>query len=311
MEKNGSGRESLDLVIVGGGPAGLTAAIYAVGANLRVEVLERNPFGAGQIGNTNRVDNYPGFFGIGGTDLAERFLRHGEELGVKRTAGEVTKITPTPNGLWRIVLQDGGERLAKSVIYGAGTYHRKLEIPGEERFYGLGVSNCVICDGNFFRGKRVAVVGGGNGALEAAIYLSPLGERVFLIHRRDEFRGEQRLVREMEALGNVTKVLGVTPVEILGEKSVEGVRLSDGEELAVSGVFVEIGMRPNVEPIRDLAILDVDGYVMAGEDCKTALPGFFAVGDVRTKRYRQLVTAVGDGANGALYAAEYVRGMQK
>lgn len=297
----------LDTIIIGSGPAGITAAIYASRANLSLEVIEKEYEGTGQIANTERVDNYPGLYGINGYDLGETFRQHALNLGVSFCEDEVKEIVQTEDKNWHVILSDGSEHVTKTVIYCGGAKHRKLGIPGEAEFYGRGVSYCALCDGAFYEGKTVAVVGGGNSAIEAAIYLSNLCEKVYLVHRRNEFRADQILVDFLAEHKNILPVLAVQTVEITGDAVVNGLLLSDGNTLNVQGVFVEIGMEPNTEMIRDLGILDSAGYIQASEDCSTKLQGFFCAGDVRTKKLRQLVTAVSDGANAATQAAEYIR----
>ena len=297
----------LDTIIIGSGPAGITAAIYASRANLSLEIIEKEYEGTGQIANTERVDNYPGLFGINGYELGESFRQHALNVGVSFCEAEVEKIKQSEDKTWHVVLSDGSEHVSKTVIYCGGAKHRKLGIPGEEAFYGRGVSYCALCDGAFYEGKTVAVVGGGNSAIEAAIYLANICEKVYLVHRREQFRAEQILVDSLADHKNIVPVLAVQTIEITGDANVDGLLLSDGNTLKVQGVFVEIGMEPNTEMIRQLGILDSAGYIEATEDCSTKLQGFFCAGDVRTKKLRQLVTAVSDGANAATQAAGYIR----
>lgn len=295
----------LDTIIIGAGPAGMAAGIYAARAELSHLVLESGLMSGGQIINTSEVDNYPGLKGIGGFDLAMKFREHCDQCGVKFQDGKVTAVTKQENG-FLISLENGDTYSAKTVLFATGAKHRKLAVPGEEEFAGSGVSYCATCDGAFFRGKEVAVVGGGDVAIEDALFLARICKKVYLVHRRDEFRAAKTLVNRLRACENVEFVLKATPARIAGNGRVEClvVNTGDGErELPVSGVFIAVGMLPNTELLKGLASLDDTGYVVAGEDCKTDVPGIFAAGDLRTKHLRQVVTAAADGAT-AIYEIE-------
>lgn len=295
----------LDTVIIGAGPAGMTAGIYAARAELSHVVLESGLMSGGQIINTSEVDNYPGLKGIGGFDLAMKFREHCDQCGVSFRDGMVTEVIKQDNG-FLVSLESGEAYSTKTVLFATGAKHRKLSIPGEEEFTGSGVSYCATCDGAFFRGKEVAVVGGGDVAIEDALFLARLCKKVYLVHRRDEFRAAKTLVNRLRDCENVSFVLNATPVRIVGNEHVESLLVKTGEgekELPVSGVFIAVGMIPNTELLKNLVSLNEAGYVPAGEDCRTEVPGIFVAGDLRTKHLRQVVTAAADGA-AAIYEVE-------
>ncbi len=275
-------------------------------------VLEKNPMSGGQVLNTYEVDNYLGMPGMNGFDMGVKFREHADKLGAEFREASVLSIETGEEG--KIVRTDGEELQAKAVILAAGAVHARLEVPGEEALGGRGVSYCATCDGAFFRGRTVAVVGGGDVALEDAIYLSRLCEKVYLIHRRDELRGAQILQQELQGLSNVEILYSHVVEEILGGDQVEEIRVRNKKtdevfQLSVAGVFVAVGIRPSTELVRDLDICDEGGYVLAGEDCATSVPGLFAAGDVRKKPIRQIATAVADGANAAVAAGNYCRNL--
>jgi thioredoxin reductase (NADPH) len=309
----------LDTIIIGSGPAGLGASIYAKRANLDVLVVEKEYEGTGQVAESGRVDNYLGLPGVNGYDLGENFRNHACSFGVEFLELEVTEIRRQKDGSWEVAFEDGSSKSAKTVIYAAGASHRHLNIPGEENFAGKGVSYCAICDGSFYKGKKVAVIGGGDTALDDALYLSEICETVYLVHRRDEFRGAQQTVEKIKAKSNIVLKLSCVPKEIVGEKKVSGIVLSecstptdgsaasDGSLLAVDGVFVAVGTVPKTEILKGVVPLDAQGYVPADETGRTEVPGFYVAGDARAKKLRQVITAVADGANAATEAAEYVR----
>ena len=295
----------LDTIIIGAGPAGMVAGIYAARAELSHMVLESGLMSGGQIVNTSEVDNYPGLKGIGGFELAMKFREHCDACGVQFQDGKAVKVEKKENG-FLIALESGEAYEAKTVLFATGAKHRKLEIPGEAEFAGSGVSYCATCDGAFFRGKEVAVIGGGDVAIEDALFLARICKKVYLVHRREEFRAAKTLVNRLRACENVEFVLSATPARITGEGRVEAlvVNTKEGERtLPVSGVFVAVGMLPNTELLQGLVSLNESGYVIAGEDCKTDVPGVFAAGDLRTKHLRQVVTAAADGAT-AIYEIE-------
>ena len=298
--------EQIDIVIIGAGTAGLTAAIYACRSGLSCVVLEENMYG-GQIVNTGEIENYPGMPGVTGFDFANALHRQAEALGAKSQCAPVSAISKSDP--WFYVETPSATWIAKAVIAATGAVHRKLGCEGEERLTGMGVSYCATCDGAFFKGKSVAVVGGGNTAAEDALYLSGICREVHLIHRRDQFRAHQATVRRLLAAPNVTPHYQATVQQITGDKRVEGILLSspNGEQrLEVQGVFVAIGLSPNNQLFAPLCRLDEGGYFAAGEDCRTTCDGLFAAGDTRAKPLRQLVTAAADGAVAASMAAVYV-----
>lgn len=300
-----------DLIIIGSGPAGLSAAVYGKRAGLNLLVLEKNPMSGGQVLNTYEVDNYLGMPGINGFDMGVQFRQHADKLGVEFCEAEVTAIEER-NGV-KVVRTNTEELETKTVILATGAVHAHLGVPGEEELSGMGVSYCATCDGAFFRGRTVAVVGGGDVALEDAIYLARTCEKVYLIHRRDELRGAFVLQEELKALPNVEILYSHVVEEIQGEDAVERIQLRNLKNdqvslLPVAGLFIAVGIRPGTELVKELTACDEGGYVLAGEDCATQMPGLYAAGDVRKKPIRQIVTAVSDGANAAMAASTYCRG---
>lgn len=298
-----------DLVIIGSGPAGLSAAVYAKRACLSVLVIEKEAFAGGQMVYTEEVDNYLGLNAKSGFELAESFKQHALDLDVSFAEGAVEKIVPK-DGKWSLHMESGEDIETKTVLLATGATHRKLGVPGEETFAGVGVSYCVTCDGAFFQGKSVAVVGGGDVALEDALYLANICEHVYLIHRRNELRGTKVLQNQVFANEKIT-FLGESEVtEITGDKQVSGISVhnkvtDETKELSVAGVFIAVGMEPQSDLYAPLLSLE-HGYVPAGEDCATEKDGLYVAGDVRTKRLRQIVTAVADGANAVHSIQEYL-----
>ena len=314
-----------DIIIIGSGPAGLSAAIYAKRANLNVAVAEKEYEGTGQIAESGNVNNYLGLPNINGYDLGEKFREHAVSLNVEFIEKEAVEIEAVQNDecaaeseIYRVKFNDDTVAEARALIYTAGAYPRKAGVPGEDEYTGKGVSYCAICDGAFYKGKTVAVLGGGDTALDDALYLADVCEKVYLVHRRDSFRGAQSTVELLKQKENVELVLNETVTEIYGEKKPTGIKLKSGRELALDGVFVAYGSVPQSELIKNLVQLDERGYVVAGEDGITYAaakkddtdrkiqPGLYVAGDVRTKTLRQVVTAVSDGANAATTAAEYL-----
>ena len=303
-----------DLVIVGAGPAGLAAAIYAARAELKFIVLEKEIMSGGQIINTYEVDNYPGLYHMGGFDLAMKFREHADALGVSFVTGEVEKIEDCANGK-KIICKDGTVYETKTVILSGGAKHRKLEVPGEDKLAGSGVSYCATCDGAFFRGKEVAVVGGGDVAVEDALFLARLCKKVYVIHRRDSFRAAKTLVSRLVAAENVEIIYDSVVKEIRGNFKVEELVLENKktqEERSVSldGVFIAVGMLPETKNYEGLVELDAAGYIVAEENGITSRPGIFAAGDIRTKELRQVVTAASDGANAVQSVERYLAELQ-
>lgn len=297
-----------DIVIIGSGPAGMSAAIYAQRAGLKAVVVEKECLGTGKIAESQRVDNYPGLFGENGYDLGEKFRTHAENLGAEFIEGEIIKIVRS-NGEYTLQLDNDKALAAKTVIYAAGTLCRKLGVVGEQELLGRGVSYCAVCDGAFYKNKVVAVIGGGDTALGDAVLLSGLAKKVYLIHRRDEFRANKTLQNKVNGTKNIVPILNATVQKINGKDHVEAVViLQNGSEkaLAVDGVFVAIGSTPNSALVKELLNVDENGYIVADETGVTSADGIFAAGDVRTKKLRQVVTAAADGANCVLSAEEYL-----
>ena len=297
-----------DGLVIGAGPAGLTAAIYARRYGHTVAVLERLIYG-GQVANTPDVENYPAIARITGADFATNLYTQAVDLGAQVLFEEV--LSATLEGEVKSATTSSGTHRGRTLIIANGAQRRKLGCPGEERFAGRGVSYCATCDGAFYRDQEVAIVGGGNTALEDAIYLAGLCSKVYLVHRRDAFRGNDILVKAVQSRENIQICWNAVPAAITGDKAVTGCRLRDtvtGEEreLAVSAVFVAIGLVPDNAIWGDAVQLDPSGYIQAGEDCRTNLPGVFVAGDTRTKPLRQLVTAAADGAVAAFEAGNYL-----
>lgn len=297
-----------DIVIIGSGPAGMSAAIYAQRAGLKAVVVEKECLGTGKIAESLRVDNYPGLFGENGYDLGEKFRTHAENLGAEFIEGEIIKIVRS-NGGYTLQLDADEALTAKTVIYAAGTQCRRLGVVGEQELLGRGVSYCAVCDGAFYKNKVVAVIGGGDTALGDAVLLSGLAKKVYLVHRRGEFRANKALQNKVSGIKNIVSVLNATVQKISGEDHVEAVAiLQNGSEkaLPVDGVFVAIGSTPNSALVKELLDIDENGYIAADETGVTSADGIFAAGDVRAKKLRQVVTAVSDGANCVLSAEEYL-----
>lgn len=302
--------KTFELIIIGSGPAGLSAAVYAQRARLDTLVIEKEMMSGGQVLTTYEVDNYPGLPGISGFDLGMKLREHAEKLGTVFAVDKVLRIEG--EGTDKIVVCEEGSYRTKTVLIATGAVHRKLGVPGEEALTGMGVSYCATCDGAFFRNKVTAVVGGGDVALEDAIFLSRMCRKVYLIHRRDELRGAKSLQEAVFRQENIEILWDTQVAEIEGESQVERLKLKNkrsGEEgeLEVQGVFIAVGIAPNSEAFQGL--LDMkQGYIVAGEDGVTSAEGIFAAGDVREKQLRQIITAAADGANAVTSIERYLRG---
>lgn len=301
-----------DIIIIGSGPAGLAAAIYGERARLSLLVIEKQPLSGGQIINTTDVDNYPGLQGVGGFELASKLRSHADAMGAEIITAEVKEVALSGD-VKRVVTEDAVYE-GKTVILATGATHRKLGVPGEEELLGAGVSYCATCDGAFFRGKEVAVIGGGDVALEDALFLSRISSKVYLIHRRDEFRGVKSLQEKVFAAENIEIIWNTVAEEVVGDGKVEALALQNrvtGEtySLSVQGVFVAVGIQPNTELFRGMMELDKSGYICAGEEGNTSIPGVFAAGDVRTKQLRQVITAAADGANAVTSVEHYLNSL--
>lgn len=294
-----------DVLIIGSGPAGMTAAIYAKRANLNVLIVEKEYEGTGQMAESSRIDNYPGFYGMNGYELGEKIREHAESLEVEFLEDEAVAFESSENG-FLVTLESGTKLETKTVIYTAGASHRKLNVSGSEAFENKGISYCAACDGAFYKDKEVAVIGGGNSALDDALLLSDICKKVYLIHRRNEFRGNQSTLARLEKKENVEIIRNANVKEITGTKKVENILLDTGKSLDVQGVFVAVGMIPQTESLKDFVELDKSSYIKADEDGITSKAGFFAAGDVRTKKLRQIITAAADGANAADSAIHYI-----
>ncbi len=305
-------KDIYDVVIIGAGPAGLSAAVYAERAKLKALLLEKEYMGGGQIVTTTEVDNYLGLPGMNGFDLAMKFREHAVSMGAEFAEGKVQSLARQEED-WCVKTEDK-EYLTKCVIIATGASHRMLGIPGEERLRGNGVSYCATCDGAFFRDRTVAVIGGGDVAVGDAIFLSRLCKKVYLIHRRDSLRAAKVLADRVLENEKVEVLWNMVPESIEGEEQVSHLKLRDVEkdiqtELPVDGIFVAIGMEPNVMGVPEQVLDKEQGYIEAGEDGRTALPGLYAAGDVRTKQVRQIATAVSDGANVIAAVERYLNGM--
>lgn len=327
-----------DIIIIGAGTAGLSAAIYALRAGKSVLVLEEKSYG-GQIITTPAIENYPGIKQISGFEFAQGLYEQALELGMKLEYGKVTGVSAVASEentnkesqsrkeetmSEETELEAAGESrkgfrveagqkeyFSQVVILATGAKNRPLEVDREQELIGAGISYCATCDGAFFRGRDVAVVGGGNTALEDALFLSNYCRTVSIIHRRDTFRGEEKRLAALKEKDNVEFVLNSLVTALLGEDRLEGVLLWNRQEkeeksLAVSGLFIAIGQMPDNEAFKELVEIDEKGYLVAGEDCRTSTEGIFAAGDCRTKSVRQLTTAASDGAVAALAACEYI-----
>ena len=297
-----------DVIIIGAGPAGLAAGIYGKRAGFDILILDTSSISGGQILNTYEIDNYPGFPGASGQEVANAMRQHCDKLGVEFARGRVTSIID--NGSTKDLVTKKNTYTAKSIIIATGASNKMLGCPGEEELSGMGVSYCATCDGAFFKEKQVAVVGGGDVALEDAIYLSRFCTKVYLIHRRDEFRGAKVLQDQVKSTDNIEIIYDTVVNSINGTQSVESITVQNtktdsSSELKVDGIFIAVGTVPNTQILSGLVQMDDKGYVVADETCKTSCPGVFVAGDVRTKPLRQVLTATADGANAITSIQKY------
>lgn len=298
-----------DVIIIGSGPAGLAAAIYAKRAALETLVLEKTPISGGQIINTYEVDNYPGLPGISGMELGQKMRGHVDAQHAEVKTATVKEIID--HGDYKLVCTSDGDFETRIVVLAMGASHRQLGVPGENELCGMGVSYCATCDGAFFKGRDVAVVGGGDVALEDALFLARGCNKVYLIHRRDAFRGAKVLQKQVEEKENIVCVMDSVVDEIVGEDMVEKVCISNkktqqSSELSVQGIFIAVGISPNTKDIQGLPKQDDAGYIIAAEDGVTDIPGIFVAGDCRTKQLRQVITATADGANAITSVERYL-----
>lgn len=293
-----------DIIIIGGGCAGLTAAIYAARAGKQVLVFESDAVG-GQISTSPKVENFPSIKQISGAEFSDNLLAQATSFGAKLISEKVTEIK---DGETKTVITSGGEYECKRLIIATGVKHRKLGVANEEDYEGRGVSYCAVCDGLFFRDANVAVIGGGDSAVITSLYLSNICKKVYHIHRRDEFRAESYRVNELKSKSNVELVLSSNISSFVGDDFlqalvVENVNTKEQRSLEVDGLFISIGYSPDSEIFKDVIALDNEGYIIAGEDCKTSADGIYAAGDCRAKSLRQLTTAAADGSVAAVSAS--------
>lgn len=299
-----------DLIIIGSGPAGLAASVYAQRARLDTLVIEKAMVSGGQVLTTYEVDNYPGLPGIGGYDLGLKFREHADQLGAAFAEDDVIRIEDEGQGRIKRVVCEHETYEARALILATGAVHRKLGIPGEEELAGAGVSYCATCDGAFFRNKVTAVVGGGDVAVEDAIFLARMCSKVYVVHRRHELRAAKSLQESLLGLENVEMVWDSVADCINGDGmvkslSVTNVKTGEKRDLDVQGVFIAVGISPESKVFEGLVEMD-HGYIKAGEDGVTSAPGIFAAGDVRTKPLRQIITAAADGANAVTSVERYL-----
>ena len=296
-----------DIIIIGGGPAGLTAAIYGKRAGKSVLVIEKETFG-GQITFSPKVENIPGFMPLSGNEFAEKLVEQALALGAD---GEMTKAEKIKNGKIKTVVTEDGDFEGKAVIIASGAKHRLLGAKGEQNFIGEGISFCAVCDGAFYKGQEVAVIGGGNSALQEALLLSDLCKKVTVVQNLDFLTGEQALIDQLDARENIEVITGTVVESFDGQDELSAITLKslkDGafSSLSVNGVFLAVGLEPQNEPFGALAGLDERGYIISDERCKTKTDGIFTAGDCRTKKTRQVTTAAADGSIAALAACEYI-----
>lgn len=315
-----------DLIIIGSGPAGLSAAVYAKRAGLTTLVLEKSSMSGGQVLTTYEVDNYLGIPGINGFDLGMKFRQHADNMEIEFKEAQVSRIETTQKQMTELeaaqiggankniiyeVITDEENYKAKTILIATGASHSKLGVQGEEELAGMGVSYCATCDGAFFKNRSVAVIGGGDVAVEDAIFLARTSKKVYLIHRRNEFRAAKVLQDTVASLDNVEILWDTVVNEIQGTDQVEklliqNVKSKENRELPVDGVFIAVGIHPNTEEFEKMVDCDEKGYIIAQEDCASAIPGIFAAGDARTKKLRQIITAVADGANAITSIQNYL-----
>ena len=298
-----------DIIIIGSGPAGMGAAIYGKRAGLDTLVLEGTGMSGGQVTQTYEVDNYLGLPGVNGFDMAMTFQAHMEKLGADFEMGLVTGIEKK-EGYFKVITENNFYE-TKTVILATGASHNKLNVPGEEELAGMGVSYCATCDGAFFKGKTTMVVGGGDVAIEDAIFLARSCKKVYLVHRRDALRGAKILQDHLMSQSNIEIIWDTVVEAIEGEEQVEKVKLlnkktEEKSELNVDGIFIAVGIHPNTELFADFVETDKNGYIIAGENCETSVPGIYVAGDTRTKELRQIITAVADGANAVNSVQKYI-----
>ncbi|MCM1523593.1 MAG: FAD-dependent oxidoreductase [Ruminococcus sp.] len=296
-----------DVIVIGAGAAGLTAAMYCGRSGADVLVMEKYPVAGGQMNLTDTVSNYPGMASVTGMEISGSIRKQALASGAEFMTASVRQIK---DGRVKTVVCDSGEYTAGAVIYAAGAQHRKLGVKDEDKYLGRGLSYCAVCDGGFYRNRTVAVIGGGDTALKEALYLSEICSKVYLIHRRSSFRGNALALKKCEEKKNISIIRNTVCTGLQGEDRLTRLSLyTMGEEyfLDCGGVFAAVGMEPVNAPVKDICLTDGNGYIVAGEDCITSVPGIFAAGDVRTKPLRQIITACADGAEAANSAENYLK----
>jgi thioredoxin reductase (NADPH) len=305
--------EQFDVIIVGGGPAGLAAGLYAARMSLKAVLLERGPVG-GQLLNTELIEDYPGFESVLGADLAVKMADHARKFGLDaREFQGVSEADVAPDGSKVVRMDDGSVLTAPALIMAAGGLPRHLDVPGETEFAGRGVSYCAVCDGAFFRGQELAVVGGGDAALEEGDFLTRYASKVYLVHRRDQFRAQPILQERARANPKIEFVLDAEVRSIEGDQKVRRVRYvqrGEEKELTVGGVFIFVGFVPNSDLLKAHADHDAAGYLLTDRNMQTSIEGLWAVGDVRAQLTKQIATAVGDGTTAAVAASQYVESLK-
>ncbi len=296
-----------DIIIVGAGPAGLTAAVYARRANKTVLILDKGAFG-GQIAFSPKVENYPAFESITGAELADKMVEQALSQGADVEVENVIDVK-TDGGIKTVITEDGNEFSARALIIAGGAKHRHLNVPNEEKFLGEGISFCAVCDGAFYKDKTVALIGGGNSALQEAILLSETSKKVIIVQNLELLTGEKKLQEIIEKRDNIEIILGATVDSVIDSNEFSGIVINkngEKQELKVEGMFVAIGLEPDNVPFKKLVDLDPWGYIDADEGCKTKTEGVFVAGDCRKKTLRQITTATADGAMAAVNACRYI-----
>lgn len=295
-----------DIIIIGAGPAGMTAAIYAKQAGKNILIFEKEAYG-GQILKANKIKNYPGFEEISGFEFATNIYNQLTKLNIKIKFEEVLDINIKDD--FKEVVTKKGNYNAKSIIIATGSKNRKLNLNNEDKFIGKGVSYCTTCDGMFFKDKTVAVYGGGNSAIDGALYLSDICKKVYIIYRRDNFKVENENINKLKNKKNIEFIFNTNIIDLIGETKLENIQLKDNNKeynLAIDGLFIEIGYIPVNDMCNNIINIDSKGYIVSNEDCKTNIDGIFVSGDIRTKKIRQLTTACSDGTVAALNACKYL-----
>lgn len=304
-----------DVIVIGAGPGGMTAALYASRANLSVLILDRGIYG-GQMNNTAEVENYPGYKSILGPDLAKKMFESATQFSAEFAYGNVEQVTVDQAGN-KLIKTDNGSFTTKALVIATGSQYKKLQVPGEKEYSGRGVSYCAVCDGAFFRNQKVTVIGGGDSAIEESSYLAQLTSEVDVIHRRDQLRAQKILQDRAFANSKIKFTWDTVVTKIIGDgQKVTGVlthnkKTGKDQEVPTHGVFIYVGLLPVSEPFADLGITDQNGWILTNEQMETTIPGIFAIGDVRKKQLRQITTAVGDGGIAGQNAYNYLESLKR